>query len=181
MTNGVSPRRRTLVLAGLAAARGLALAPASALAARGARPADFSLRAATGAPWRGTFRLAEHLGRRPVVISFFATWCRPCEAELPALERLRARLSARGLVIVAVAIDGPDSAAQIGSMARRLALTFPVVHDADSRVSARMNPRRLVPFLVLVDRSGRIVREREGFTPADERNLSAEVEALLAA
>jgi peroxiredoxin len=173
--------RRTVVAATLAEAARHALFPCAALATRGARPAVFTLRSATGTSWQGIFRLGDHLGRRPVIISFFATWCRPCEQELPAIELLHAKFNARGLVVVAVATDGPESAAQIGTMARRLRLTFPVVHDADSRVSARLNPRRLVPFLVLVDRNGRIVREREGFTPADERALPAEVEALLPA
>jgi thiol-disulfide isomerase/thioredoxin len=177
MTSWSGHGRRSLLAAMLAA--GALPASRIALAARGARPSDFHLRAAVGAPWHGSFRLAEHLGRRPVLISFFATWCRPCESELPALERLRARLGGRGLIVVGVAIDGPDSAAQIGPMARRLGLRFPIVHDADSRVVARMNPRKLVPYLVMVDRAGKIVREREGFTPQDERALPAEVEALL--
>lgn len=147
----------------------------------GARPADFTLRAAPGTSWRGSFRLSDHLGKRPVVIAFFATWCRPCEVELPVLGKIRARFPESDLAMVAVSIDGPESASQIGATARRLRIIFPVVHDADSTVSSRMNPQRAVPFLITVDRKGRIVGERSGFSPEHQKKLPAEIEALVTA
>jgi thiol-disulfide isomerase/thioredoxin len=155
--------------------------PARALATPGARASAFTLRGAPGALWRGVFRMADHLGKRPVALSFFATWCRPCEIELPILDRERARLEPRGLVVAFVAIDGPETAAQIGALARRLSVRGPVLHDADSAVTSRYDPRRVVPFLVLVDRAGRIVREREGWTQEHARTLPGELEALVAA
>jgi peroxiredoxin len=152
-----------------------------ALAAPGARPPSFSLRAAPGTAWRGQFRLSDHLGQRPILISFFATWCRPCEVELPALQKLRDRFGDKELAVVGVAIDGPETAGQIGAMARRLRLAFPIVHDADTSVAARFTPQRTVPFLVMVDRRGRVVRERAGFSPAEQRALPDEVAALVSA
>ncbi|MBC8133074.1 MAG: TlpA family protein disulfide reductase, partial [Deltaproteobacteria bacterium] len=80
----------------------------------GARPPDFTLRGAAGAPWKGTFKLSEYLGKRPVVIAFTATWCAPCELEMMALEKERVRLEPRGLVVVAVAIDDAQTAPQVG-------------------------------------------------------------------
>jgi peroxiredoxin len=159
----------------------LAAGDRRAVSAPGKRPADFSLRAVPGTSWRGTFRLSDHLGKRPVAISFFSTWCRPCELELPALGKLRARFPEPDLALVAVAVDGPESASQIAPAARRLGLAFPVVHDADSTVSARLNPRREIPFLILVDHQGRIAVERGGFSAEHLRSLPAEIEALVAA
>lgn len=150
-----------------------------ALATVGARAPAFRLRAVAGTKWRGTFDLARHLGKRPVLISFFATWCRPCTTELPFLQKLHQQYERRGLVIVAVSIDGAQTAPGIGGMAVRLGLTFPVVHDADSRVSARYNPRNAAPFLVSIDRKGRIVREREGWNATHRKHLPAEVAKLL--
>lgn len=151
-----------------------------ASAAPGARPADFSLRAVPGTSWRGQFRLADHLGKRPIVLAFFATWCRPCEIELPLLDQIRARFPESALAMVAIAIDGPESAAQIAPASRRLKLRLPVVHDVDSTVSSRLNPQRSVPFLVTVDRRGRVVQERSGFSPEHQQKLAAEIEALVA-
>ncbi len=179
MTKGVTRSTSRRSFAGLAL---FALsAVRSAQAAHGARPADFRLRAVSSTTWKGVFRLGEHLGKRPVVLAFFATWCRPCEVELPVLQRVRARHPETALAIAAISVDGPETAAQIGVMARRLKLAFPVLHDADSTVASRLNPQRQVPFLVVVDRQGRIVRERSGFTPAEEKALPGEIEALVAA
>jgi peroxiredoxin len=153
--------------------------PRRAQATAGARAPAFRLRSVPGTVWRGTFDLAEHLGKRPVVVTFFATWCRPCNAELPFLQKLHAQHQKRGLVIVAVSIDGPDSAVEISGMARRLGVSFPVLHDADSRVSGRYNPRAVAPLLVAIARNGRIAHEHEGWNAAHEKAVPAEVEALL--
>lgn len=151
----------------------------TARATPGARASAFRLRSVAGTRWRGTFDLAEHLGKRPILITFFATWCRPCEAELPFLQKLHVKHEKQGLVIVAISIDGPESASQIGAMVRRLGVGFPVLHDADSRVSARYNPRNVAPVLVAIDREGRIVHEREDWNATHEKRLSGEIEELL--
>jgi len=152
---------------------------APARAAVGAKASTFRLRAVPGTKWQGMFDLSESLKQGPVVLSFFATWCRPCEVELPVLQQHFTRLSTRGLQIVAVAIDGPESTAQIAPTVRRLGVEFPVVHDADSRVTSRYNPRRFAPFMVLIDTQGRIKQEREGWTQAHAAALPAQLEALL--
>lgn len=168
--------RRSFVVAG---ALSLCCIRSGVQATPGARASVFRLRSVTGTAWRGTFDLAEHLGKRPVLISFFASWCRPCASELPFLQKLHTKYEKRGLVIVAVSIDGPDSAPEIGGMVRRLGVGFPVLHDADSRVSTRYNPRNAAPFLVMVDRDGRIVHEREGWNATHAERLPGEVERLL--
>ena len=156
----------------------LLLLASSVDAAVGSRPADFTLRSATGTEWRGTFRLRDHLGERPVVITFFSTWCRPCEQELPLLQRAWERYDGE-LVVVAIAIDGPQTAARIGPVTRRLGLEFPVVHDRDSSVTSRYNPRRALPFTVLVNDEGVIVDERASFTASDRRTLPRQLHALV--
>jgi peroxiredoxin len=97
------------------------------------------------------------------------------------LQAQRTRFEESKLTIVGIAIDGPETAAQIPSVARRLKLTFPILHDADSTVSSRLNPQRAVPFLIAVDRTGRVVHERSGFSPEHQRTLPADIEALVRA
>jgi len=150
--------------------------PASATV--GSRPADFTLRSPPGTEWRGTFRLREHLGDEPIVVSFFSTWCRPCQQELPILQEAWERHDG-DLVIVGVAIDGPQTAARIGPMTRRLDLSLPTVHHRDSSVTARYNPRRALPYTVTIGDDGRIVRERASFTASDRERLPRELDALV--
>ena len=170
--------RRTFV-AGAAAS--LLWRPGFAEASVGARASVFRLRAVPGTRWRGTFDLSKHLGKRPVLLSFFATWCRPCATELPFLQKQYAKYQKRGLVVAAISMDGPETASGISGMARRLGVAFPVLHDEDSRITARYNPRNAAPFLVAIDKSGRIVRERAGWNASHQASLPGEIEKLLVA
>lgn len=170
--------RRVAVLAA-AIALGAAALPVHANV--GARPADFTLSAVPGGPTRGRFKLGDHLGRAPIVILFWATWCTPCRQELPVYERLWQQHRARGLVVVAISMDDANGLAGAGTAARRLGLHFPVLSDLDTRVTGRLNPRRAAPFSVWIDRSGRIVREKEGFALADRAEIARGVAALVGA
>lgn len=152
---------------------------ASTQAAVGSKAPLFRLRSVPGTHWQGVFDLGKALEKGPVVVSYFATWCRPCEVELPVLQKHHKQLASKGLTFVAVAIDGPESAAQIAPMARRLGLEFPVVHDADSRLSSRQNPRRLVPFLVAINPQGIVIAEKDGWTPEHAQALPALFDSLL--
>jgi len=196
LSESLSPAsRRQFVRFGLAAGAGLSAlgsfgpgGPASGFGSaawagskKREKAVAFSLRAVRGAAYRGSFDLAKHLGKRPVLVTFFATWCRPCEVELPFLQKLTTEHPKDAFAVVAVSIDGPDSAARIAPMTQRLGVKFPVVHDADSRVTARYNPRRFAPYLVSIDKQGFIAGKKEGWTPAHGKKLKAHLASLLKA
>jgi cytochrome c biogenesis protein CcmG, thiol:disulfide interchange protein DsbE len=156
-----------------------AIGPGRALARVGGRPPPFSLPSATGGPSTGEFRLAEHLGQRPVVILFWATWCVPCQQELPFYQSLYARYRERGLRIVGISMDDSRTVMRAGPAARRLGVTFDVVTDLDTRVTTQLNPRRSAPFSIWVDREGRITWEREGFAPSEQPAIAAGIAELV--
>ncbi len=165
-----------LVLALLSLA---ALVPARTAARVGARPPSFALPAVVGGPTRGRFRIDEHLGRNPIVVLFWATWCAPCRQEMPFYQSLLERHRAAGLQVVAVSMDDTSTITQAGPAARRLGVRFPVLSDLDTRVSSQMNPRRAAPFSVWVNRQGRIVWEREGFSMAERDTIARGVADLV--
>ena len=143
----------------------------------GARPPAFELPAIPGQS--SSFDIGDHLGEHPVVIVFWATWCEPCKQQLPLYQRLYERYRERGLKVVAVSMDGPETIARANPVVRRLGLTFPVVSDLDTAVTSRLNPRRGAPFTIWIDKSGRIVHEREGFTLAERDTIARGVAALM--
>jgi peroxiredoxin len=164
--------------AALILAAGLAWVSCAAPQAGGAnsgRAADFVLRDTAGR----TVRLSDHFGK-VIVLNFWATWCVPCAAELPHLQRMYETYRDQGLVILAISMDGPETVANVGPHTRRYGLTFPVLLDEETRVVAMHNPKRTAPFTVMIDRDGAVARTREGYTAGDEIAVEADIQALLA-
>jgi peroxiredoxin len=132
---------------------------ADAHAAVGQPAPPFTLPAAPGGPTRTPFRLAAHLGVRPVVVLYWATWSVPDVNVLAFYRDVFARY--RGAVaVVGVAVDEGSSVADVGPVARRLGVTFDVVTDPGAAITRGYNPRRETPFGVWIDGRGVIQRER---------------------
>jgi peroxiredoxin len=141
----------------------------------GSQATDFTLRDTDGR----NVRLSDYLAKDVVLIDFWATWCVPCEAELPHLESLFETYKGKGFVVLGVSMDGPETVAQVGSFARRYNLTFPVLLDEETKVVNVYNPKRTAPLSVLIDRKGQIARVREGFSSGDEKLIQADVSSLV--
>src|SRR5580698_4569426 len=122
-----------------------------------------------------TFRLSDHLGKSVVLLDFWSTFCEPCKAEFPHLRALYDDNKSKGLLVVGVAMDGPETVADVHAFVKRFELDFPVVTDADSRIASLFNPKKSMPLSVLIGRSGHIVAVREGYSPGEEKLLAADV------
>ena len=137
----------------------------------GTRATDFTVRDTKGR----TVRLSDYLGKKVVLLDFWATYCEPCLGEMPHLEAMYERHKDEGFVIIALAMDGPETVAEVPSFAARNGLTFVVASDADSHVASIYNLKSSAPLSVLIDRSGNVVRVREGYNPGDEVLVGADV------
>ncbi len=157
----------------------LSLAATSCGAASGgssASPApDFALPALDGK----TVRLSDYAGKSVVLIDFWSTICDPCLAEMPHLVDLYKKYKDKGFVILAVSLDGPESRAQVSSVAHDREMIFPVLLDEETTVAAKYNPKRELPFSVLIGRNGSILHKRGGYQPGDENVLAEEIERAL--
>lgn len=145
-------------------------------AAKGGAPApDFTLPALDGK----SVRLSEHRGK-VVLIDFWSTTCDPCMVEMPHLVDLYKKHKDKGFVVLAISLDGPESRAQVSSVVHDKNMIFPVLLDEETTVVGKFNPKKEMPFAVLVDRDGSIVHKRGGYTVGDEKKLVEEVERVLA-
>lgn len=118
--------------------------------------------------------LSEWRGRY-VLLNFWATWCPPCRAEVPAFVETQNRHGARGVQIVGVAtFDQPEAVRQFRA---ETGMNYPTLigYDAVLPIMAMYgNPAGTLPFTVLLDPSGEIVERHLGSYTA------AELDALIA-
>ena len=153
-----SPARRRWLAAALGATPAALLAPCRAVAAAEAqyvnrpwpeqRPVPpLDLVDLDGRAWE----LAALKGR-PVLLNFWATWCEPCRAEMPSLDRLASRHAADGLAVFAV--DYRESEAKVRDFLAQVRVSLTVLLDRDGEAARRWTPR-IFPSTVLIDRRGR--------------------------
>jgi len=92
-----------------------------------------------------------------VLLNLWATWCAPCEREMPDMQRLHELLGPKGLKIVAVSVDAADSE-QVLAWAQERGLTFDILHDRSGRTERAYQTTGL-PESFILDRDGVIIRK----------------------
>ncbi|MCA9634946.1 MAG: TlpA family protein disulfide reductase [Myxococcales bacterium] len=164
-------RRRHLALGALA------LVACTSAAERGGAVGEFAPRI-TGKDLAGEYvALEDHRGE-VVLLNLWATWCAPCRAELPALERLHRRFQGRGFTVLGVSVDSERSEAAVRAMVREVPVTYPVLLDPAARAAEALGATGY-PTSILVGRDG-VVRWRSvGALRDDDPGLLAAIEAAL--
>jgi cytochrome c biogenesis protein CcmG/thiol:disulfide interchange protein DsbE len=123
--------------------------------------------------------LADHKGD-VVLLNVWATWCKPCRQEIPALDSLHREFASRGLVVAGVSIDVVGDTTQIAGFARELGASYTLWLDPDDRVSSTFLAIG-VPSSYLIDREGVLRWKHMGVVRADDPTLRALLDTLLAA
>ncbi len=154
------PRRlgSWLIAAGVAAAALAALVTSPSApdpVGRGSPAPAFRLPRLDGG---GAVSLAE-LGGKVVLLNFWATWCKPCEDEMPAMQRLYRSLGGGDFELLAVSVD--DDPADVRAFAERLELGFPILLDPDEEVARAYQTYRY-PETLLIGRDGVVVERFVG-------------------
>jgi cytochrome c biogenesis protein CcmG/thiol:disulfide interchange protein DsbE len=126
----------------------------------GDRAPDFTLRTLDG----GTVSLSGYRGR-PVVLTFFASWCHPCELETAHLERAWRQHRSERLAVVGIMWRDLEQDAR--PFLRRLGATYPALVDPGERV-ARAYRIPTVPVTLFIDPAGTIVARDYGLTKAED-------------
>jgi peroxiredoxin len=110
------------------------------------------------------------------LVNFWATWCKPCEDEMPAMQRLYETLSPEGFELVAISVD--ESPEDVRSFRERLDVRFPILLDRDQAIS-RLYQTTGFPESILVDRDGRIVERYVGPREWDHPDYVARIRRLM--
>jgi cytochrome c biogenesis protein CcmG/thiol:disulfide interchange protein DsbE len=133
---------------------------------------DISLRSSDG----DILSLEDYRGQA-VLVNLWASWCGPCRAEMPAMEKIYQDLQDQGFVVLAVNATHQDSEGAALGFIDDYNLTFPVLFDEDGRVSQAYRLQAL-PSSYFIDRHG-IIQEVVIGGPMAEALLRTRVESLL--
>lgn len=133
---------------------------------------DFTLDTLQGEP----IKLSELRGKI-VVVNFWATWCLPCRAETPALEKSYEQYEGRGVVILGVNVTNQDLVSAVESFVQEFGLTYPIPLDRDGRVGFLYQVQGL-PTTFFINREG-VIRTVVVGGPMSETFIGSKIEALL--
>lgn len=162
-----------VLIAAAACGRGGRDAAPSAVTVGAPAPA-YAAQSLDGAP----VALADLKGR-VVLLNIWATWCKPCRQEMPALDTLQTRHAAEGLTVVGVSIDEPQTRDRIAAFAAELGAHYTLWHDPDDRVSSSFLAIG-VPASYLIGRDGTLRWKHMGPVTAGDGALTAALQAALA-
>ncbi len=118
--------------------------------------------------------LAELRGK-PVIVNFWATWCPPCRAEMPAMNRAWARIVKEGIALVA--IDVGEDEDTVFAFTGEVPVDFPIWLDRDGGKVAAW-PVRGLPTTFVLDPQGRIVYRAIGGRDWNDDALLDKIRAL---
>ena len=99
------------------------------------------------------FRLSEHIGKKIIILNFFATWCGPCKEEMPELNRFS--LANAGKPILLIGIDDNEKRSVVEEFIGKYGVTFPVGIDTSNEIQRSYGVRSF-PTTVLIGLDGSI-------------------------
>jgi len=122
--------------------------------------------------------LSQLIGEGPIIISFWATWCKPCKEELKEYNKLYSNYSQYGLQVLAISIDNEKSISKVKPFIRTNGYDFTVLLDPNSEV-ARMYYAQMVPYSLILNNKGDVIYTHLGYKKGDELIVERIITKLL--
>jgi len=133
---------------------------------------DFAVETLT----EGAFNLSAAKGK-VVLLNFWASWCPPCRAEMPSIQRLWDKTKAKPFTVIAISIDDDLPTARAFVEAQKY--SYPIYYDASKRLATAFNASS-IPTTYVLDKSGKAIAGTKGSREYDEPQLAALFEELAA-
>lgn len=116
---------------------------------------------------------------KPFIISFFASWCKPCMRELKAINEVYADWQDEtGVKLYAVSIDQGQNSSKVKPMVDAEGWEYEVLLDPNSDFKRALNIQ-MIPAVFLLDGNGKIVSKHNSYKDGDENNLYKEIKELV--
>lgn len=116
---------------------------------------------------------------KPVIVSFWATWCSPCKKELDAVADMYPDWQEEyDVELAAVSIDDRRAFAKIGPMVETRGWEYSIFTDENQALMQALNVQA-VPHTFLIDKTGQIVWSHSSYVPGDEYELEDQLKKLV--
>ena len=116
---------------------------------------------------------------KPFVISFFATWCKPCNRELKAIsEQYADWQDETGMKVVAISIDQAQNINKVKPMVDAEGWEYEVLLDPNSDFRRALGIQ-MIPHVLIIDGEGKIVESRSGYTEGAENHIIEKIREIL--
>jgi len=116
----------------------------------------------------------QYLGKKVILLDFWASWCIPCLAEMAHFEEMYNELKDQGFIILAISVDDPQTMARVRPLVISQGYTFPVLRDIDKNVFQLYNATA-VPTSFVIDLNGNIIKRTDSFQAGDEKLIKEAV------
>ncbi len=116
---------------------------------------------------------------KPFVISFFATWCKPCNRELKAIhEYYPDWQDETGMRLIAISIDEAQNASKVKPMVDAEGWEYQILLDSNKELMRTLGIQE-IPHVLIIDGQGNIVDSRSGYTDGSEEHIIEKVRELV--
>ncbi|HEX3915339.1 MAG TPA: TlpA disulfide reductase family protein [Steroidobacteraceae bacterium] len=111
-----------------------------------------------------------------VMVNFWATWCGPCQQEMPLLDQMYKKYKPAGFTLIGINVD--KETPPVKQLLERKPVSFPVLLDPANQVSKAYHVDEM-PSSVIIDRKGQIRYIHRGYKPGDENEYQDRIRQLI--
>ena len=115
----------------------------------------------------------------PLLIDFWATWCKPCKIVMQHLNQYHNEYKEKGFKVVMINQDTPRSLGKVKSYINSKNYDFLVSIDPNQQIAKKLNGQ-IMPNLILINQDGTIQWRHQGYMPGEEIEIKEQIDILLA-